>query len=70
MKPQQTREEIMGLVRDALYEYGDIPSLSISINMSSAALYKLRNGTTKWPRWNTLEKLMAPLKLRLEMSRY
>lgn len=67
---QQTREEMMNLMRDALYDFGDMELLSNRTGLSMGTLYAIRRGKTKWPRWTTFETLMEPLGLRLELRRY
>lgn len=67
---QQSYDEMMGLLRTSLYEFGDIEILSNRTGLSKAALYNLRSGRTKWPRWNTIETLMGPLNLRFTLTKY
>ena len=67
---QQSREEIMNIVRKALWDYGDMYALAIRTGLSRSCLNNIRRGHTQWPRWNTLEIIMIPLKLRLTMRQY
>ena len=67
---QQTREEIMSVFRDALYAYGDMYTLSKFTGLSRGCLEKIRSGKTMWPRWNTLETLMIPLRIRMHVKQY
>jgi DNA-binding phage protein len=65
----QTAHEFMSLVRDALYEYGDMKRLSNHTDISVNCLYAIRSGRTKWPRWTTLQLMMKPLGLELTLRR-
>lgn len=67
---QQSRDEIMGIIRDALDEFGDMQMLANRTGLSKSCLQNIRRGKTQWPRWNTLETIMIPLKLRLTMRKY
>lgn len=67
---QQSRDEIMGIIRDALYRFGDMQMLAIRTGLSKSCLHNIRSGRTIWPRWNTLETIMIPLNLRLTLRQY
>lgn len=60
----------MDIIRDALDIFGDMQMLANQTGLSKGCLQNIRNGRTQWPRWNTLETIMIPLKLRLSMKRY
>ena len=58
----------MGILRDALYSFGDMERLANRTGLSKSCLNNIRSGRTKWPRWNTIETLMIPLNLRLTLK--
>lgn len=67
---QQTRDEIMGIIRSALDRFGDMQMLANRTGLSRSCLQNIRSGKTLWPRWNTLETIMIPLHLRLTMRQH
>lgn len=67
-RKQQTRDEIMSIVREAIKEW-DITTLSNRTRLSKSCLYSIRNGRTLWPRWATLWELFSPLKIELIVRR-
>ena len=67
---QQSRDEIMGIVRTALYRFEDMQMLANRTGLSKSCLQNIKSGKTQWPRWNTLETIMIPLHLRLTMKQY
>ena len=67
---QQSREEIMGVIIDALNRFGDMQMLSNRTGLSKGCLQNIRRGKTTWPRWTTLETIMIPLKIRLTVRQY
>lgn len=67
---QQTYDEIMGVLRDALDAFDDTYRLSRRTGLSQSCINNIRRGKTKWPRWNTIEVLMIPLNLRLSLRQY
>lgn len=69
MPRKQTREEIMDLIRERLHGKS-IPMLSTRTGLSTATLYAIRRGKVRWPRHSTLDCLMDPLRLRLELKGY
>ena len=67
---QQSREEIMGIIIDGLNRFGDMEMLANRTGLSKGCLQNIRRGKTAWPRWNTLETIMIPLKIRLSARQY
>lgn len=67
---QQSREEIMGIIIDALNRFGDMQMLANRTGLSKGCLQNIRKGKTVWPRWTTLETIMIPLKIRLTARQY
>ena len=67
---QQSREEIMGIIIDGLNRFGDMEMLANRTGLSKGCLQNIRKGKTVWPRWNTLETIMIPLKIRLSARQY
>ena len=67
---QQSREEIMGIIRAALDQFGDMEMLANRTGLSKGCLQRIRSGKTMWPRWPTLETIMIPLKIRLTVRQY
>ena len=67
---QQSRDEIMEIIRTALYRFGDMEMLANRTGLSKSCLQNIRRGKTVWPRWNTLETIMIPLKIRLSARQY
>lgn len=67
---QQSREEIMGIIIDALNRFGDMEMLANRTGLSKGCLQNIRRGKTAWPRWTTLETIMIPLKIRLTARQY
>lgn len=67
---QQSREEIMGIIIDGLNAFGDMQMLANRTGLSKGCLQNIRRGKTAWPRWNTLETIMIPLKIRLTARQY
>lgn len=67
---QQSREEIMGIIRAALDQFGDMEMLANRTGLSKGCLQNIRRGKTLWPRWPTLEIIMIPLKIRLTVRQY
>lgn len=67
---QQSREEIMGIIRVALDKFGDMEMLANRTGLSKRCLQRIRSGKTLWPRWPTLETIMIPLKIRLTVRQY
>lgn len=67
---QQSYDEIMGVLRDALYRYGDSYALAKRTGLSQSCINNIKSGRTKWPRWNAIETLMIPLNLRLTLRQY
>ena len=67
---QQSRDEIMEIIRTALYRFGDMQMLANRTGLSKSCLQNIRRGKTAWPRWNTLETIMIPLKIRLSARQY
>ena len=67
---QQSREEIMDIIIDGLNRFGDMEMLANRTGLSKSCLQKIRRGKTAWPRWNTLETIMIPLKIRLSARQY
>lgn len=67
---QQSREEIMGIIIDALNRFGDMEMLANRTGLSKGCLQNIRKGKTAWPRWTTLETIMIPLKIRLTARQY
>jgi hypothetical protein len=61
------REEIMNLVRDKLYEYGDPKILAEVSGLNVGTIYAIRSGRTVWPRPNTLFTLLPLLGLKFEL---
>ena len=55
---QQTREQIMSIIIDALNRFGDMELLANRCGLSKGCLQNIRRGKTLWPRWNTLETIM------------
>lgn len=64
---QQTREEIMGLVVHKLHSKC-LSDLAKQIDVSPACLYAIKGKKTKWPRWNTFQKLLPKLGLVLTIT--
>jgi len=71
MKRQQNHEEMFRLLQEALWEHGDISSLSEATGISNTTLYKYRRVGKKypWPRYNTWQAIMPALGLQLELKR-
>lgn len=67
---QQSREEIMAIIIDGLNRFGDMEMLANRTGLSKSCLQNIRRGKTMWPRWNTLETIMIPLKIRLTARQY
>lgn len=67
---QQSREEIMGIIRAALDTFGDMEMFANRTGLSKACLQRIRSGKTLWPRWTTLETIMIPLRIRLTVRQY
>lgn len=64
---RQTREELMGLVIIKL-QGKCLPDLAEQIGVSIGCLYAIKNQKTKWPRWNTFQKLLPKLGLMLTIT--
>ena len=67
---QQSREEIMDIIIDGLNRFEDMQMLANRTGLSKSCLQNIRRGKTVWPRWNTLETIMIPLKIRLSARQY
>lgn len=67
---QQSREEIMDIIIDGLNRFEDMQMLANRTGLSKSCLQNIRRGKTIWPRWNTLETIMIPLKIRLSARQY
>ena len=67
---QQSREEIMGIIRAALDQFGDMEMLANRTGLSKGCLQSIRRGKTLWPRWTTFETIMIPLRIRLTVKQY
>lgn len=67
---QQSREEIMAIIIDGLNRFEDMEMLANRTGLSRSCLQNIRKGKTMWPRWNTLETIMIPLKIRLTARQY
>lgn len=67
---QQSREEIMQILQDEIYAFGDVKLLAVRCGLSSGTIYSIRSGRTSWPRWITFKCLIDVLDLRLTLSRY
>ena len=67
---QQSREEIMDIIIDGLNRFEDMQMLANRTGLSKSCLQNIRRGKTIWPRWNTLETIMIPLKIRLTARQY
>ena len=67
---QQSREEIMGIIRAALDQFGDMEMFANRTGLSKGCLQNIRRGKTLWPRWTTLETIMIPLRIRLTARQY
>ena len=67
---QQSREEIMGIIRAVLDTFGDMEMFANRTGLSKACLQRIRSGKTLWPRWTTLETIMIPLRIRLTARQY
>lgn len=67
---QQTREELMDLVIQAISDYpGTYKMLSIRTGLSVGCIGAIATGKTAWPRWNTFEILLQVLNLKLIISK-
>ena len=65
----EKRAEIMDVVRNALWDHGDMGLLAIRVGRSVSCLNSIRSGRTRWPRWDTLLSLMYPLGLELTIRK-
>jgi hypothetical protein len=67
---QQTREELMDVVIQAISNYpGTYKMLSARTGLSVSCINSIANGKTAWPRWNTFEILLQVLNLKLIISK-
>lgn len=67
---QQTREEMMDVLIDAISNYpGTYKMLSARTGLSVSCINSIANGKTAWPRWNTFEILLQVLNLKLIISK-
>lgn len=57
---------LMNIVRDRMHDW-DVKALSIRSGLSTAALYALRSGRTRWPRDTSLRALLPLLGLELRL---
>lgn len=67
MLTQVSREEMLGLVATKL-KSKYLPDLAKDIGVSTSCLYNIANRKTKWPRWNTFQKLLPKLNLVLTIT--
>ena len=67
---QQTREEMMDVLIDAISNYpGTYKMLSVRTGLSVGCIGSIVRGKTVWPRWNTFNTLIDVLQLRLTLSK-
>lgn len=67
---QQTREELMDVVIQAISDYqGTYKMLSTRTGLSVGCIGSIVRGKTVWPRWNTFDTLIDVLQLRLTLSK-
>ena len=63
------RNIAMSVVRDAMYDFGDMTRLHYRTGVSLSALHAIRSGRTLWPRPHTLFSLMHVLGLELTIRK-
>lgn len=68
-KAYPDREKIMQEVRQALWDYGDMPRLAEYTGISVSCLNNLRGGRTQWPRPETMLIILPYLGLELRLVR-
>jgi DNA-binding Xre family transcriptional regulator len=68
MRNAKEREEIMKILRDAIWDHGDPQLLANRVGLSLSCVNNLRSGKTKWPRPDTMFSLCSALNLRLTLT--
>ena len=63
------REEIMSVVRQALWDHGDMVTLAGYTGISVSCLLALRGCRTRWPRSTTMLTVCDALGLELRLVR-
>lgn len=63
------REAIMKIVREALWDHGDMSLLAGYTGISVACLNALRSGRTRWPRPTTMFTVCEALGLEMQLVR-
>lgn len=63
------RARIMQVLRDAIYDYGDIEHLARWTGRSTPCIYAIRSGRTKWPHAKTIMPLARHLGLQFTLTK-
>lgn len=61
-----TSEEVMNDIRLKLYPY-EVKEVAEACGLSTATIYSIRSGRTKWPRPNTLFAILAFLDIEFRL---
>jgi hypothetical protein len=70
MLAQQTREECMNVIIQAISDYpGTYKMLSVRTGLSVGCIGSIANGKTAWPRHHTLWILIEVLYLKLTLTK-